>query len=262
MQKEEATQPTANLGKLISEHSLRREYRLLYQYLGAVGVGGAIVMVTVGVWRAYLAYQNYGPALVWRWSLPSYIAAAGLALVGFGSLLTFWRRHDIKVRAHDNGMAFRLRRKVNVNFWRHVRSIRTSSSRYMLPFLGTSGRSELLLTMTNNRSMCLSHIIAGLDQLVETVKERVYPRLMADYVKAYRMGQDVTFGPLALTLDGIQYRKRTLAWDTVCGAEIVRGGLNILWETGKRVSRLRVPTKKIPNVEICFQLIRRLGLHP
>ena len=179
MEVEESTRPTASLGDLISEHGLRRELRLLYQYLGAVGLGGALVMVTIGVWRAYLAYQHYGPALVWRWSTPSWIAAGVLVLVGLGSLFALWRRHGIKVRAFANGMTYQRKRKPQVYFWRHVRSIRTSSSRYFLPFLGTSGRSELLLTMTNRRTLRLTNVIAGLNQVVETVKERVYPRLMA-----------------------------------------------------------------------------------
>ena len=262
MQADDSTRPTASLGELISEHGLRRELRLLYQYLGAVGLGGALIMVTIGIWRAYIAYQHYGPALVWRWSTPSWIAAGILGLVGLGSLFRLWQRHAIKVRAFANGITYQRKKKPEVHFWRHIRSIRTSASRYFLPFLGTSGRSELQLTMANRRTLRLTNMVSGLDQLVDTAKERVYPRLMSDYVKAFRMGQAIAFGPLTLTLDGIRHGKQALAWDKIKGMEIARGKLNRLWEVGSRVARLSVPTKKIPNVEICFQLIRRLGLHP
>ncbi len=258
-----STRPTASLGKFLSEHGLRRELRLLYQILGAVGLGGALVMVTIGVWRGYVAYQDYGPALVLRWSMPFWIAAAALALIGIGSLFTLWQRHGIKVRTFANGMTYQRKQKPVVFFWRHVRTIRTYASRYFLPLLGTSGRSELLLTMANRQTLRLTNVVTGLDQLVETVKERVYPRLMSDYVKAFRMGQPIAFGPLTLTLDGIRYGKRSFAWDKVGGTEIKRGRLSVLWDSGdERVSRLSVPTRRIPNVEICFQLIRRLGLHP
>lgn len=259
---DESTKPTASLGKYISEHGLRRELRLVYQILGALGLGGALALVTIGVWRGYLAYQDYGPALVLRWSMPSWIAAAALGLIGLGSLFTLWQRHSIKVRTFANGMTYQRKRKPQVFFWRHVRAIRTYASRYFLPFLGTGGRSELLLTMASRQTLRLTSIVTGLDQLVETVKERVYPRLMSDYVKAFRMGQPIAFGPLTLTLDGIQYGRRSLAWDKVGGIELKRGKLNILWETDGGVSRLSVAARRIPNVEICFQLIRRLGLHP
>jgi hypothetical protein len=118
------------------------------------------------------------------------------------------------------------------------------------------------LILANRKTVRLTHQVDGLDQLVETIKERVYPRLMGDYVKAFRMGKAIKFGPLILTLDSVKYRRRSIPWDQVRGTEISRGKLDVLWEEGKRSARMSIPTRKIPNVEICFQLIRRLGLHP
>jgi hypothetical protein len=262
MHAEKSTQPSASLGQLVSEHGLRRELRLVYQYLGFAGLGGALVLFAIGVWRAYLAFQHYGPALVWRWSTLSWIAAAALALVGLGSLFTLWRWYDLKITAHANGMTIQRKRKRFIYFWRHVRIIRTISSRYLLPSLGASPRSEVQLILANRKTVRLTHQVDGLDQLVETIKERVYPRLMGDYVKAFRMGKAIKFGPLILTLDSVKYRRRSIPWDQVRGTEISRGKLDVLWEEGKRSARMSIPTRKIPNVEICFQLIRRLGLHP
>lgn len=262
MQAEKSTQPSASLGQLISEHGLRRELRLVYQYLGVASLGGAVVLLAIGVWRAYLAFQHYGPALVWRWSTPSWIAAAAFALIGLGSLFTLWRWYDLKITAHANGMTIQRKQKRFIYFWRHVRIIRTIASRYLLPSLGASPRSEVQMILVNRKTLRLTHQVDGLNQLVETIKERVYPRLMSDYVKAFRMGKAIKFGPLILTLDSVRYRRRSILWDQVRGTEIAHGKLNVQWEDEKRAARLSVPTRKIPNVEICFQLIRRLGLHP
>jgi hypothetical protein len=262
MQADNSTQASASLGQLISEHGLRRELRLVYQYLGLAGVIGALVLFVIGVWRAYLAFQHYGPALVWRWSTPSWIAAAVIGTIGLGSLFSLWRWYDLKIFAHANGMTIERKQKRSVYFWRHVRVIRTISARYLLPSLGTKSRSEVQLIFANRKTLRLTHLVEGLGHLVETIKERVYPRLMGDYVKAFRLGKAIKFGPLILTLDSIKHRRRSIPWDQVRGTEIAHGKLNIHWEEGKRKSRLSIPTKKIPNVEICFQLIRRLGLHP
>ncbi|MGD8813482.1 MAG: hypothetical protein PVI78_03300 [Anaerolineales bacterium] len=262
MQDQRDTQPTASLGNLISEHRLRRELKLLYQYLGVVGLGGAVVMVTLGIWRAYLAFQNYGPALVWRWSTPSWIAAITLGVAGLASLFALWRWHDIAIRAYANGMAYRRAGHVEVFFWRQVRSIRISSFRYLLPILGTRTRSKITLVITGKRTIRLSGLFTDLEQLVKTVKKCVYPRLMSDYVKAFRLGQPTTFGPLTLTIDNIQHGKRSIPWEKVRGVEIARGRLTIQWKSNEHVSRLSIPTTKIPNAEICFQFIRRLGQNP
>jgi hypothetical protein len=262
MHADKSSQPSASLGQLISEHGLRRELRLVYQYLGLAGLGGAVIMLGIGVWRAYLAFQHYGPALVWRWSTPSWIAAAVLALIGIGSLVTLWRWYDMKITAYANGLTVQRKQKRFIYLWRHVRIVRTIASRYLLPSLGASSRSEVQLTLANRKTLRLTHLVDGLDHLVETIKERVYPRLMSDYVKAFRMGKAIKFGPLILTLDSIKHRRRSIPWDRVRGTEIARGKLNLHWEDAKRAARLSVPTRKIPNVEIRFQLIRRLGLHP
>ncbi|HEY69228.1 MAG TPA: hypothetical protein G4O08_01450 [Anaerolineae bacterium] len=262
MQDPGSTRPTTSLGDPISDHGLRRELRLLYLYLGVVGFGGALVMVTLGIWRAYLAYQNYGPALVWRWSTPSWIAAAALAVIGLVSLFILWRRQDMKIRLYANGMAYRRGGQVEVLFWRQVRAIRTSASRYLLPILGTRTRSELTLIMVGRKPVRLTGYFEDLNQLMKTVKEQIYPRLMADYVKAFRLGQPTVFGPLTLTTGGIQHGKRSIPWKKVRGIDIERGKMIILWKSNEHISRLSVPTTKIPNVEICYQFIRRLGQQP
>jgi hypothetical protein len=257
-----STRPTTSLGDPISDHSLRRELRLLYLYLGVVGFGGALVMVSLGIWRAYLAYQNYGPALVWRWSTPSWIAAVAFAITGLASLFILWRRHDIKIRLYANGMAYRRGGHVEVFFWRQVRAIRTSAARYLLPIFGTRTRSELTLIMVGRKPVRLSGHFEGLNQLMKTVKEQIYPRLMSDYVKAFRLGQPTVFGPLTLTTEGIQHGKRSIRWNKVRGIDIEHGKLIVHWESDDHVSRLSVPTTKILNVEICYQFIRRLGQQP
>ena len=262
MENQGSTRPTTSLGDPISDHGLRRELRLLYLYLGVVGLGGALVMVTLGIWRAYVAYQHYGPALVWRWSTPSWIAAAVLATTGLISLFILWRRHDMKIRLHANGMAYRRGGKVDIIFWRQVRAIRTSASRYLLPIFGTRTRSELTLIMVGKRPFRLTGYFEGLDRLIKSVKEQIYPKLMADYVKAFRLGQPTVFGPLTLTMNGIQHGKRLIRWNKVRGIDIERGKMIVHWKSNEHVSRLSVPTTKIPNVEICYQFIRRLGQQP
>ncbi|HLF81938.1 MAG TPA: hypothetical protein VI410_09235, partial [Anaerolineales bacterium] len=66
-----ATAPTArpSLGQPLHEHRAQVGLRRMNGWMAAVGMLGGGLASVVGIVRWGFAYSNYGPAVVWRWSL-------------------------------------------------------------------------------------------------------------------------------------------------------------------------------------------------
>jgi hypothetical protein len=91
--------------------------------------------------------------------------------------------------------------------------------------------------------------------LVEFIKSQVYPGLLEDYRQKYNQGGPLSFGPLILTAKGIQRKDQMLQWEDLGQVSLGRGILSLELIDGQRV---RIPAHKVPNVEICTQLIEHL----
>ena len=96
--------------------------------------------------------------------------------------------------------------------------------------------------------------MAGLAQLITTIKRQVYPRLLKEYLQHLRNGQPIPFGPLQVRPEGVVKGQRRLSWSEVASAELKDG--RIVLKTNQRGAPIRVRANSVPNAEICLQLIQ------
>ena len=91
--------------------------------------------------------------------------------------------------------------------------------------------------------------------LAEFIKSQVYPGLLEEYRRKYNQGDPLSFGPLILTAKDVRREDQILQWENLGRVSLGRGMLSLEATDGQGI---RIPAHRVPNVEICTQLIEHL----
>ena len=163
---------------------------------------------------------------------------------------------------HEQGLSIQRGRRGSALHWGDIRQVHTRSVRYGLGRWPGGRQDSLVLLTRDGRRFHLDQSLSDYDALAETVKRNVYPPLLDAYTRAFNHGQEIPFGPLRLTREGIQNGRKTLRWPNVAQARLERGWLEALPTDRRAGPRFRFPVRSIPNVDLCLQLIQELSRHP
>jgi hypothetical protein len=242
----------------LREHELRKGLRTLYLVLTVLGASGLIAASGFALWSWYFAYRHFGPALVTRWSLPAFgigFVSTILAFIGLGFIL---RDLNMHVGVYPSGITFLRGRQRRVIPWDRIQQIQTTSVRYGFPGLSWGKHTTLMLSLTDGNKIRISDAVTDLPDLIKTVKNNVYPRLLNLCRQQLNEGRAVDFGPISLTPKGVQKKPVLLQWDQIQELDIERGVLCIDGNDKGLDAQIRVPTHRIPNIDLCVSCIRQL----
>lgn len=250
----------ARLGPIEQVHRVRRGLRR-GQLIGAVSLSSIGVLAwSVAAYRAYVAYTEYGPLLIGRWvTLPLVL---GLIVAGAGLWLGLraWRTWHMRVRRHANGLAILRGRRGRAMAWPDVRALWSRAERTGLPGLSGSRRLRLEVEANDGRRIRLDDSLEDFEGLALAIKGRVYPLLLELYTQAFNEHQPIAFGPIRLGPAGIEDGPRSpYAWKEVRGAQLAAGRLMIQTTRPGGQSAIIFAAHRVPNVELCAQLIQEIG---
>lgn len=255
----ERTAGEPRLGRPIRSHEVRPELLRATAGFSILAAGGTLVATVLGLLRWSYAYENFGPAVVWRWTFPYAIGAGIAALLALVGLLRVFRLRSLSVLTFRYGMIYRLGRRDRTILWDDIRATYTTALSYGFLGLGRRQKQELLLVLLNGRKIRLDNRLHELDELADTIKGHLYPSLLAEYLRHFSSGEDLPFGPLRLSREGIHRGRRSVAWADFGEVKFQRGRLLVAPKPAADAPTLRAPAQNIPNVELCAQLIERLG---
>jgi hypothetical protein len=221
-----------------------------------VATGSALAALGFSLWAWYFAMSTYGPAAIRRWTYPWQVAAPLLGIVGIVCLVRVWRLTRLWVEAFPDGLRVHRGRKSDWIAWADIREIRTWPARRPAATF-----SALELRLAGGHRLRLTRSLAGLEGLVQHVKRGAYPLLQEGFRTKFNRGETLDFGPLRLTPDGVQAGRKTIQWGHVQVVE-VRGGQLAIKAEEPAGARLRVAAARVPNVDVCVQIIRLLGQVP
>jgi hypothetical protein len=219
--------------------------------LGLAAGGGFLL---IGVYRWTFALSNYGPAVVWRWSMAWLVVGLFFLLVGLVGAAWVFRWNWLVVTSFENGLEIRRRNRTSTVTWGEVQAILVSGVTYGVLGLIWGRRSSLRLETASGQKPRFTDTLAGLAQLITTIKRHVYPRLLNEYFTHLRNGQPIAFGPLQVRPEGVAKGPRRFSWGDVATAELKDG--KILIKTNQKGSPIRVRASAVPNAEICLQLVQ------
>lgn len=255
----EAISPSSQLprGRPESIYRLRPVLRWLQGIAILVGLVGTSVSFSIGIWRWYLAYTQYGPAVVWRWSAPWIAAGLGLSPALVLGLLSWLRTRGTILAINPSGIVFRRGGSHQQLPWPEIQALTVSGPWTGLPLLSTRGQpAALTIRASEDRRIQLTRELERFDVLVKEIKSRVYPRLQRAYAGTFNDGGSLHFGPLQVHSGGLQVGRRRLTWDKVASADLREGTLEIRSKPASKQAGFRLPAASIPNVDLCLQLIQ------
>jgi hypothetical protein len=221
-----------------------------------VTLGSALAALGFSLWAWYFAMSTYGPAAVRRWTTPWLFAAPLLGLVGLACLVRIWRLTRRWVEAFADGLRVHRGRRVDWIAWGDVRGILTRPARQPGP-----AYAALELRLADGRRVALSRSLANLESLVPFVKRNVYPLLQESLRAEFNRGRELEFGPLRVTTDGVRSGRTIIAWADLRSVDVQAGQL-VVTSRESGGARLRLPAARIPNVDVCVQILRLLGQVP
>ncbi len=254
-----AAVPGASHPKPRARHyGLRRDLRLLHTVLLAGGLALLLLSILWSLYNALFAYQMFGPAIVRRWaSRPLPFALAGLAIAAYSG---FWllRRRGLRVSLHPAGILVAARgRNVHAR-WDEVERIWLSSIRYGLTAQSSRQQASMRLETAGGETFHLDHTLEGFSELVRNVKEHAYPHILDRYRERLRRGESLDFGPLKLSGEAIRLGSRSFAWSQLSDVSIRKGRLEVHFQDKGRILRRRVTLGRVPNADICHQLLKNM----
>ena len=247
------------LGSILRVHRVRGSLRR-GTMLGAVGLASAAVLLwTYGAYRGFVAYTEYGPLLVGRWLSAPLAVGIGCSVAAVWAGTRAWRSSRLRVRLHEHGLAIIRGRRGRALVWEDVLALWSRAERTGLPGFAGSRRLRLDVETTDRRRHRLDDSLEEFEALAAEVKGHVYPGLLKDYARAFNERRPLAFGLLTLNHNGIQDGGRTsLNWQEIQGARIDTGRLLIQTTRPGRQSARSLPADRIPNVELCAQLIQEI----
>ena len=208
----------------------------------------------------YVASIYYGPAAVWNWTRLPLLTTALLIPVFFYFLVRWNNLSRILVRTHSRGLLIiRGRKQVKIP-WNAVAELYTEAKRYGFSSLVWKHRNRIrLVTGHSGKQIKIPGDLENLDHLVHEIKSRIYPELGSAIDQRLFSGQTVSFGPIQISSQSLQTERTSLNWENLKSVELENGTLKITFTTPKRIREIRIQTARIPNLDLCYQLIRRMS---
>jgi hypothetical protein len=249
----------ARLGSIERVHRVRRSLRRGTMVFAVALAMAAVVLWTYGAYRAVLAYTEYGPLLVGRWISPPLFAGLACAAGAGWAALRAWRTSRMRIRLHQHGLAILRGKRGKALAWADVLALWSHVERTGFPRFAGPRRHRLDLEATDRRHVRLDDSLEEFEALAAAVKSHVYPTLLEAYSRAFNERQPLAFGALTLSQSGIKDGRRSaLTWSEISGARLHAGRLLIQTTRSGSEATRAVRVDRIPNVELCAQLIEEI----
>ncbi len=243
----------------LRDHPIRRRFRYRYLIVAIISFSAVIATGITGFWRWAFAKELYGPAVLWQWISPAFWAAVVFLLLGAAALLIYISLRKSEVQTSPIGITIQKRRNLNLIPWDSISDIHISSVQYGLLRLVWAEKTELMITTKDGKKEKIDERFEDFNTLISTVKKHVYPTLLDRYKRDFNLGEPINFGPLMLTSQGILNGRKMTRWSEIDRIRVRHGRIEIFAFENTRGPRLSIPTHKIPNIDLCVQLMYQLG---
>ncbi len=249
---------TRSAPEVLSQHQLKGEVerRVILLLIASILIMTAALLWSVYRW--YFAFARFGPAVVWRWSGPAIgITFLAFILAIFSGVFLIRNRKRIIYTTADGVWLINGGNRRALQ-WPEIESIRSSAARYL--FSGSAGDPQLRIWLrtAEQEVIHLPSFLTHLSSGQRVIKQHIYPLAMDRYREMMKSGRALRFGPIELSQRGIVHRNRTEPWQNFRQVHLESGRLQIEFQGSKGSRKLSIPARRVPNVDLCVQLLRNI----
>lgn len=221
-------------------------------------VTGSVLVFLFGIYTTYLAYQRHGAAMIDD-KLPGPLVIAFLLfalgmLAGWGAYAN-WNKG---VAVCERGFALNNRKSLQVWRWEDVVSMRSAITRRYTYGIYTGTTHIYTLYNRQNQRLVLSDSLSSVEELANLIDQSIFPLLYEVAANQYNAGQEIFFGPVAISKAGITISKKTYPWKDVKEVSIHRGILKVSRKEGGLFSGASASTAAIPNLRVLLTIIHQV----
>lgn len=167
-------------------------------------------------------------------------------------------KRALRIFYYENGLIYRGRKSLQtIIYWQNVQSVM-----HKVKVVGGEYGSKTIHISTLNcidgTSLRLDDVtFPELEPLMASIEGEIARNLFPVALSAYQIGHTVLFGPLAITQEGVRYRKRVFPWSEVKG--VSTDGHIRFQKHGKRLKWIiNVNQAKVPNIGTLRMLIQHI----
>jgi hypothetical protein len=258
--------PKENLGALAAEYR-HKEVTGWFAFTLILGAASILSPALYGLQRFQYAFSNFGPVAAQHWSRIWFLLAALAGIVFILLLILRARRTRLTAAVYRRGLLLKTGfGKARTLTWRQIAGIAASTTHEHFFGIPLGIHQSVTLYPVLGRPIRLSRDLERLPELAARIKASLYRRLAPDLRTAFKAGQWLYFGPVAIQKNALQLQrpwlfgrgKQIFQWKQVDQITIQDGFLVIKWAdppSRRRFSRILV--SKIPNVELLVQIIQQ-----
>src|SRR5262245_59523569 len=118
-------------------------------------------------------------------------------------------------------------------------------------------RSFLRLLLSDGRQIRFDSAINGFDRLAAYTQRATTERLLPEAKSALEEGQEIRFGPVRLSGDGVRLNKRLYSWDEIKRMTDENGHLCLWHDGGGKLCQ--VAFRNVPNYRLFLSLVVASG---
>jgi hypothetical protein len=252
--------PPNSEGKLeIRVHRIRRAIYLRSLVFFLVSFAGLLVSMSILIWQWQNAITNFGPAALIRWITIPVWATLIFSVVTVISFIMLRRNRRSEIQVSNMGLTIQRGKSLETINWDSVALVRTKFERYGFLSISWAKESEIHIKTEDGIERKFNQTYERIDDLIEEIKQFVYPKLLEEYRLAFNRGEPLSFGPLVLTSDGILNGRRALRWKDLKSINFERGSLKLQPFEDSKGPQFSIPAYKVPNIDLCIQLINHLS---
>jgi hypothetical protein len=242
------------LGALKSEHKPKGAGRWIGPIMGLICILIAPATVLFAAWRGYDTYTNYGSSRVLEEVALPLICGGGAFLLGALLLWEAWRNWKLAAALYDYGLAFVDRKGLRQIRWEEMELVWQSVTKHYRNGIYT-GTTHLYTIQTRDGSkIALDDKLPKVEDLGNAILNTTANMLAPQYGQALQNGQRLTFGPLAMDLQGLYSGNKALTWQEIKAVKLERGTLSVKKEKGW-FNWTSVTVPQIPNFYVFYHLL-------
>ncbi len=219
---------------------------------------GAAAVFLWGVYDTSTAYQAHGLAVIDDHLVVPTIIAAVLFLLGVWGGWSAYADWNRGAALYEKGIVVRDRHGMQPWRWEEIISLTSAVTRHYTNGIYTGTTHVYTLYNQQNKRLTLNDALGKVEELAKAIEEGSFPFLYERLALQYNSGQPVTFGPVAISKNGIQVGKKVFPWTDVKEVSLNQGFLKVSKKEGGWFSGANAAASTIPNLHVLLSIINQV----